>query len=370
MKILYIGEGNSYHLQKRLAYILSNCPGNEIYLISENSSGVSGVKEKIIKPILDFPIVRFFEKYFIFKSFIKNIKPDIIHIIGAHPLNLLPVFTGFHPVLISCWGGDVLREQGARGNIFYEAIFNRAIAESDAVICVSQNLKNEVDRVAPGKTTVLSFGVDTTVFYKRSNIADLRIKYGFSQKDKIIFSPRGLGKVYNIENILKAFSLIKNNMENVRLVLNATSRNENEERVLENIRSLADRLGIASDIVYKSRITDCEMAEFFSISDMVVSFALSDGMPVSILEAMACEAPVICSDIPSLHEIMEENINTYFVPKDSPELLADKIIKLINDKDKKEFFIKNNVDMITRRFKLQNEIDQLLRTYKSLLGKI
>jgi len=369
MKILYIGEGNSYHLRKRLAYILSNCPGNEIYLISEYSSGIPGVNEKIVRPALNLPIIRFIEKYFIFKSFINNIKPDMVHIIGAHPLNLLPALAGFHPVMISCWGGDVLREQGARGNMIYEAIFNRAITAADAVICVSQNLKDEVDKVSPGKSTVLSFGVDTNIFYKRNNIADLRIKYGFNQKDKIIFSPRGLGKVYSIENIVRAFNLIKKEMNDVRLVLNATIRNENEGRNLEEIRNLADSLGIMSDIVFMSNIAEYEMAEYFSISDIVVSFALSDGMPVSILEAMACETPVICSDIPSLHEIMEEGRNTFFVPVQSHEILAKRIITLLNDKGKREIFVKNNLEMINRRFKLQNEIEQLLSIYGSLLGK-
>jgi len=57
---------------------------------------------------------------------------------------------------------------------------------------------------------------------------------------------------------------------------------------------------------------------------------ISDGTPVSVLEASACGVPVIASDLPSLREWIIHEKNGLLVPLDN-EVLAEAIIRLLTD---------------------------------------
>ncbi len=366
MRILYIAEGNCVHLVKRLSFIKVNY-GHELIFIGERSSGVAGIKEVKLKSTINLPFIRFAEKYFRFHSLIRQIRPDIIHIIGGNPLNLLPALTGFHPIVISLWGGDVQKEQGARSNFIFEKIFNKAINAADAIICVSQNLKAEIDGISPWKTIIQPFGVDLRVFHKKNDIPALKKKYGFAQDEKLIFSPRGLAKIYNIERIVNAFSLTLKKIGPAKLILNSVTNSDADIACLEKLISLCNKLGIKDNIALKGKINDEEMAEYYSISDLVVSFPLADGMPVSVLEAMACQTPLICSDLPSLKEILNDGENTFFVPSDRPDILSDKIIELLQNNGLSRSFSDRNLEIIRNKFELRVEIAKIISIYQNLL---
>ena len=61
---------------------------------------------------------------------------------------------------------------------------------------------------------------------------------------------------------------------------------------------------------------------------MVSSFY--EGQPLSLLEASACGLPAILSDIPVLHEVMEDDAIYFDIKK--PESLVEKVKDILNDK--------------------------------------
>jgi glycosyltransferase involved in cell wall biosynthesis len=69
-----------------------------------------------------------------------------------------------------------------------------------------------------------------------------------------------------------------------------------------------------------------EMVEVYNNADVAVSIPDRDGAAASVLEAMACEVPVIASDIPSMREWIEEGATGYLTAID-PARLADKMRK-------------------------------------------
>jgi glycosyltransferase involved in cell wall biosynthesis len=65
-------------------------------------------------------------------------------------------------------------------------------------------------------------------------------------------------------------------------------------------------------------------------ADVFVSVSLFEGMPNSVMEAMACGCPIVASDIPQHREILEENEATFVLPGD-PDRIASGIDRLLGD---------------------------------------
>ena len=100
----------------------------------------------------------------------------------------------------------------------------------------------------------------------------------------------------------------------------------------------------------KRKIKECNMKNFIFLggveniesvlkaSDIYVCSSIAEASPQSVWEAMAMEKPVVSTDVGSVAEFIKDGENGFIVPIKSPDMLAEKIDVLINDKNlRKEF---------------------------------
>ena len=218
--------------------------------------------------------------------------------------------------------------------------------------------------ISPGKSDLFPFGVEMGVFNLKQNTELLKGKYGLNKEELVIFSPRGLASVYNIPTILQAFSEVKKKIGNVKLILNAYVKNEIGKNQLDKLKVLAKQLNIQDDIIYKHYTSDSEMSGIYGLSDLVLSVPFSDGMPVSVIEAMACKVPIICSRLPSLSEILANDENTLFVNPGDPEELTKNILRLLKDRAMAERFVEANYKIVKDKFNMNDEINKMISIYR------
>lgn len=112
MKICYIANPNSIHNQRWLNYFLQR--GHEVHLISFYTRSHEKPDNRIhLHPLTRRPggIFRF-PVYFIWilqvRRLVKQIKPDILHSQYITENSYLGVASGFHPLILSAWGSDIL----------------------------------------------------------------------------------------------------------------------------------------------------------------------------------------------------------------------------------------------------------------------
>lgn len=98
---------------------------------------------------------------------------------------------------------------------------------------------------------------------------------------------------------------------------------------------------------------------------------LSDTTSVSLLEAMACELPVVVTDLEGNREWIKDGENGFLFPKGDFRTLADKILLLLRDEDvRKKFGVVNKTmakkegDYEKEMYKMGKLYEELVETYK------
>ena len=80
----------------------------------------------------------------------------------------------------------------------------------------------------------------------------------------------------------------------------------------------------------------------FRNADVLVLPSLSEGFPVTILEAMASGLPVIATRVGGVPEIIENNVNGYLVETENPQEIAEALLTLLRDEQLRKCISGNN----------------------------
>lgn len=98
--------------------------------------------------------------------------------------------------------------------------------------------------------------------------------------------------------------------------------------LMEEHRKLAETLGIAERLILAGYRTD--VADFYNMADVFVFPSRREGLPVALMEAMACGLPAICSNIRGNADLIESGKDGEIVESTAPSV-AEAIIRLKNN---------------------------------------
>ena len=109
------------------------------------------------------------------------------------------------------------------------------------------------------------------------------------------------------------------------------------------------------------------MPQYLASSDVYVSTSLSDGVPNSLLEAMACGLACIVTDIPADRTWIENGKNGFLVPLSDAEALAVRIGQLLLDDRSRFEFGEINVKITKERAEHRVQAQRLEGMYSELI---
>lgn len=205
----------------------------------------------------------------------------------------------------------------------------RWISRTDKVITITKQLKWEIERylhVPPQSIGVVYCGVDKAKFYKRpsAEIDRVKNKYKLPYKNYLLvvgnIEPRK-----NLTNALRAYKLLPKHIQNdYGLVFVGGDGWLNEEFYSTLNAMQAEDYNVLKIDKY---VQDSDLPALYSGSAALLHTAIYEGFGIPPLEAMACETPVLVSDIPAIREVVGE-AGHYFDPVD-PNSISKTISKLL-----------------------------------------
>ena len=99
----------------------------------------------------------------------------------------------------------------------------------------------------------------------------------------------------------------------------------------KKLKAQAKQLGIEENIIFTGLVSTENIPVLLKVMDMVVHVSLREGLPRVIPQAFLSERPVVAFDIDGAHDIIQDGVNGYLVQPKNIEILADRILKLVQN---------------------------------------
>lgn len=101
----------------------------------------------------------------------------------------------------------------------------------------------------------------------------------------------------------------------------------------DELKGLAETLELSHSVEFVGKLEPEEIAKLYYDADIMLNPATVDNMPNSVLEALACGLPVITTNVGGIPFIVKDNESALMVEPNNAQMLADAILKLVNDSD-------------------------------------
>jgi glycosyltransferase involved in cell wall biosynthesis len=249
------------------------------------------------------------------------------------------------------------------GRLYYTAMMRASSHLATRIITDSIFSKNEIVRllrVDPARVTVVYPAVDTA--FRQANDSGackaLLAEYGID-REYILYAGIYKGRK-NHAGLLRAFQYFLGSGGEAQMVI-AGPMNDGEHQ----LRRLADELGIAEHVTFTGFITDSELGALYSGARVYACPSLYEGFGFTVLEAMACGAPVVCSDAASLPEVAGDAA-LYANPRNSAAF-AEALYQVFTNEGLRQEMIERGC-MNLRRFSWRQAATRSLATYSDALG--
>jgi len=300
-------------------------------------------------------------------SFCKQHRVDIIHSLGwgTYVEGVLAAkFLGARRKFIFSFRGKTMED--TLGIPKRRILAQRLLSNfCDGILAPSEESRKEYSRdvgIKPGKIQVIYNGIDLNRFdLNRSElIKGIRAAFDFGSDDIVIGSVARFDPVKNMGALVKAFSKIgRPTVGPVKLLLVGDGPD------LAGIQKMAIDLGLRDSVVFAGMRRD--IPHCLGIMDIYVQPSRFEGVPNSVLEAMASGLPVVATNVGGVHEIVEDGKTGVLVDVDEEAGLIRAIEFLIRHVDRRRQMGMDGRKRVMSRFSISKMVSDYEDLYDSLM---
>jgi glycosyltransferase involved in cell wall biosynthesis len=308
------------------------------------------------------------------KTIIEEFKPDIVHTHAAKAgaLGRKAAFDCKVPVVVHTFHGHVFHSYfGKFKTEIFRRIEKRLASKSSGIIAISAQQRNELsDKYAianKNKIEVIPLGFDLNPFQVDLEIKRQKTREKFNLTDDQI-AIAIIGRLAPIKNHMLFLDSIEivNQQATKKPVFFIVGDGETRNEIELQIKKIKTNQTI--DIRLTSWIHDIKT--FNAGMDIICLTSNNEGTPVSLIEAQACNIPVISTDVGGVKDIINENETGFVVPKNNPEKFAEKLLELIEDEKKREKMSQNGWSFVKDNFHYLRLVNDMEKYYKKMLTTI
>ena len=306
------------------------------------------------------------------KQLIEEFKPDIVHTHAAKAgaLGRKAAKACGVPVIVHTYHGHVFHSYfGTLKTRLYKFIERRLASYTDGIIAISPLQKKELaeeHKICPAeKITVIPLGFDLGIF--RENLPGKRIatreKYALKDGEVAVAIVGRLAPIKNHGLFLEIVERLAK--QNIRARFFIVGDGSERELIETKVNTLNEDLN--TQITMTSWITD--IATFNAGMDIICLTSDNEGTPVSLIEAQACNLPVISTDVGGVRDILKEGETGFVVPKKDAAAFAEKLGLLIEQKEIREKMSQNGWSFVEKQFHYTTLAANMEKYYRLLLDK-
>ena len=285
----------------------------------------------------------------------------LLHIYFGHiAVHLLPLIRAWkNPSIVSFHGADVMVDMNKPA--YREATLQMLDAVS-LILVRSESLRRALIDLGcdPGKIEIQRTGIPLEEFPFRERTAPKNGEWRFVQAGRLI-EKKGLPVT------IRAFEVF------VRQYPNATLTIAGEGPLLREVEILARELKIAQSVSFAGFLSQEQLREIYYRSHIFLHPSQigrdgnQEGIPNSMLEAMATGLPVFATEHGGIPEAVEHGVSGVLVPERDEFVLVESLLDAVQDPDSLSHMARRGGDVVRQKFDLSNQARRLEDIYLRLL---
>lgn len=359
LKVMFISAANSVHTVR---WVNSLSKKFEIHLVycRNHKPNIDNISSNVILHELKFNApYGYYLNVIQLRNLYKKIKPNIINVHYASGYGTLVRIAKIKPVLLSVWGSDVydfpceskLKKKILQKNVMY----------ADEIASTSNVMAEELTKQVPmlkKSINITPFGIDIEKFKKN--------KQNNNNNVFIIGNVKTLKSVYGIEYGILAVKLLKNKLLNEGkkdLAQNMQFHIYGDGEEKEKLEELIKKEQLQDCVFLKGKIPNNEVPNVLNNIDVFCVTSNKESFGVALLEAMACEVPVVATNADGFSEVMIDGKTGYIVEKKNVEQIAEALEKLLKDKEQRIQFGKNGRKRVIEKYNWEDNVKKMEKIY-------
>lgn len=240
-----------------------------------------------------------FNEIFRLRSMVRQIQPDIVHAHYGTMTAFIGTFSGAKKFAITFHGSDLnyVKSEFILKEIFAKLLSQLAVLRADAIFCVSKRLQAKL-WWRKNNSVVIPFGVSTEKFYPIDK-SEARLRLNIPLDSRLV--------LFNNSAPVKRYDI-----------------------ALSAIEMLKDRLGKVDLYPLSGGVEYDKMLLLLNACDCLLICSDSEGSPVMVKEAMACNLPIVGTDVGDVVEVISGS-SPSAVSKQIPEQIALALNQVMNE---------------------------------------
>lgn len=240
-------------------------------------------------------------------------------------------------------------------NVYAKGFLSNTYVSGDHVVACSDKVyENSIEKfgVNPERITCIRNGINPNRLK-----ADSPISY---PEQFVIGTLAGLRKQKALDNLIKAFDLFHKNVPKSCLVI----AGEGEEK--EKLVSLVNNLGLNDAVHFLGFRNDS--ANVLAGLDIFALSSEYEGLPISMLEAMAMKVPVVVTNVGGIPWVINDGENGLICEYGNAYDMAEKFMQLYRDESFSNHLSENGYSVLIRDYSNEKMAMMYLGVYQSLKG--
>lgn len=224
---------------------------------------------------------------------------------------------------------------------------------------ITEFLHKEIG-IPSDKLLTIQNGICLEKFSRRTTLSKRDI--GFTEQDKIIGIVARLERAKDHVTLFNAFKEVLKSEKNAGLLIVGDGSLRHE------LETLSKNIGIAEKVRFLGSRRD--IPELLSIMDVFVLSSIEEGLPISLLEAMASATPVIATRVGSIPDVIQDQVNGVLIMPNDPNKMSEAIKHIIRDETYATKLSIQGRATINQRFSFQDTLTKYQSLYAEVIDSL
>ena len=286
---------------------------------------------------------------------VRRLNIDLIHAHWIFPSGLAGALVAKFvkvPLAVTAHGSDIMLLE----NFFFRQFSKVAIKQAKIITAVSQRGADQIELVLKNKKLkiqVLPMGVDTTLFFPSMQITG-------SSPLQLLF----VGRLYSNKGLK---FLINSLPEILKYHPSVELKVVGLGSLAERLKQLVKNLNLESKVKFLGAIDNSKLPDFYRSSAVFILPSSSEGLPVSLLEAMSSGCPAVVTAVGGIPEVVEHGKTGLLIQPRSSQQISEAVNLILGDQELRKRISVSARELVEKKFNWHVIAEKFKQIYEEVI---